>query len=464
MDQEEADTAVTTGKNPSKVKFTDLGLRRMTVANQLKKISDWQNKKRLNELNKERARDGQPALNELPAALKAKPKKQAVLWDTGVKGLSLLISAGGTKTFRAQFKLHGRWIVHTLGRYGELSNADPEREDAQVGEARRLFVDYKDKASKGIDPRQSSVVEANKNTFGYVVDRYIQDYARHKQRTWDQTERVLKRVGTAAGWLQKPIDDISKNDVRELLRGYVNEGHPYKAANTDAWLRSLWKWAYREDYVAAQIMDGVKIEYEKRFRERVYSDDDIRAIWQAATKLDPVGGAYFKLLLLLAPRKTALALMKWADLDPQLTLWTTPFELTKSRKSSKKRTYLTPLPALATRILKGLPHEGERVFPTLPMAQGRAGQMTFKDRRLNDKLIKAGAPADFYPHAIRHTIATFLQEYPLWERGLVLDHAEQGVTSGYSHGYALKRKRELLEEWAAHIESLLVPSGVALLQ
>jgi hypothetical protein len=59
----------------------------------------------------------------------------------------------------------------------------------------------------------------------------------------------------------------------------------------------------------------------------------------------PIAGSYVKLLVLLAPRKTALAGMRRSDLDDidNPTLWTTPFELTKSKKSaSKKRVYLTP--------------------------------------------------------------------------------------------------------------------------
>jgi hypothetical protein len=58
-----------------------------------------------------------------------------------------------------------------------------------------------------------------------------------------------------------------------------------------------------------------------------------------------------------------------------LTLWTTPFEATKSRKTSKKREYLTPLPALAQRMLKGLTkRESDRVFPTLPIYKTEAGR------------------------------------------------------------------------------------------
>jgi hypothetical protein len=71
------------------------------------------------------------------------------------------------------------------------------------------------------------------------------------------------------------------------------------------------------------------------------------------------------------------------------------------------------------------------------------------------------------PHSCRHTIASWLKEQKvsLWERGLVLNRAESGVTAGYSHGTPLALKRELLERWADHIESLITPAeGVAVLR
>lgn len=48
------------------------------------------------------------------------------------------------------------------------------------------------------------------------------------------------------------------------------------------------------------------------------------------------------------------------------------------------------------------------------------------------------------------------------ERGLVLEHKESGVTAGYSHGYALKLKYQLLCKWADHVERLLQPGGARL--
>jgi integrase len=180
-----------------------------------------------------------------------------------------------------------------------------------------------------------------------------------------------------------------------------------------------------------------------------------------------------KLLILLAPRKTALAAMRRSHLGDanNPTLWTTPFDLTKSRKSStKKREYLTPLPPLAQRILAGVlkttGRPDDRVFPSLPVHETAGGQATFRGVELKQRLVEYGAPADFEFHAWRHTLASWLEDQGEgeWERALVLNHSETGVTAGYSHGYPLDTKRQLLEKWADHVAALVVPEGTALLR
>jgi integrase len=393
--------------------------------------------------------------------LKVPKEGQQLWWDTGTKGilgLSVLVSAGGTKTFRSTFYLNGERVDRRLGRVGQLD----------LAEARRLALEDRGKADKGIDPRPHKQDAAAAKGYEYVVDQFIEHYAKPRQRTWDQTARILKH--NCKPFLKKEIDQITKQEVRALLRSFIAEGHPYKAAVTYAWLKKLWRWAFEEDYVTTPIMEGVRIEYDKRERNRVYSEDEIKKTWNAASKLDPVESAYIKLLILLVPRKTALACMKRSHLDDAETLWTTPWELTKSRKkvSKRERKYLTPLPPLAQRILKGLPNSGKDtlVFPGLPVHETAGGQPTFYGVPLKRKLVERGAPADFSYHAWRHTVATFLENagYSEWERGLILNHAGSGVTTDYSHGHPLELKRDMLCKWADHVERLVQPQGATLLR
>jgi integrase len=332
-------------------------------------------------------------------------------------------------------------------------------------EARRQARAIKNEAAKGRDLLQERRDEAAKaaqgadaTLFEDVVGRFIKEYAKPRQRTWDQTERILKN--NCAGWLKKRIKDITKGEGRELLRGFVSEGKIYKAKVTWRWLKKLFKWAYQEDLIDINIMDGVRIEIEKRQRDRVFTDAEIEATWTAADKLDnPEKTAFSKLIMLLAPRKTSLACITRADLNDteNPTLWTVPFELTKSRKTSAPdRIYPIPLPPLCQQLFKGVMKEG-RLFPSLPVHKTKAGRPTFYGNDLKLKLVELGAPKDFQFHAWRHTIATFLKNggHSKWERGLVLNHAESGVTADYSHGYPVELKLKLLTEWVDHVESLI---------
>ena len=249
-------------------------------------------------------------------------------------------------------------------------------------------------------------------------------------------------------------------------------GYGPKAQVTLPWMRKLWRWSFERDLVDSPIMDAVKVEYEKQGRDRVYTDDEIITIRKAADQLNPVEQAYVKLLALLAPRKTALALMCRTDLDncDNPTLWTTPHEHTKARKkSNKKKVYLTPLPLLAQRLVKGLlrPAECDRLFPGLPIYLTRAQRPWFDGHDLTAKLIEHGAPKDFSYHAFRHTVATFLENagHSEWERGLIQNHSgSASVTAGYSHGYPLELKRAPLTKWAHHVEQLVTPEGVSRLR
>src|SRR4029078_8359326 len=133
------------------------------------------------------------------------------------------------------------------------------------------------------------------------------------------------------------------------------------------WLKKLWRFAYSEDLVPANIMDGVNVEIEKRERDRVYTAQEIKNIWKAtqSNHLSFEEGAYVKLLMLLAPRKTALAYLQRSHLDDSdnPTIWTVPQHLVKMRKrTNKKRVYVIPLPPLAKRIVKQLltRHKGEQ--------------------------------------------------------------------------------------------------------
>ena len=217
-----------------------------------------------------------------------------------------------------------------------------------------------------------------------------------------------------------------------MVDQFVKDGHGPKAKVTVAWLRKLWRWAFEREIVAAPIMDAVKVRYQKRSRDRVYSDEDIKTIWRAAEQLPAARIRVRQAGAVAGSAQDGACRHAVGGHRPQgrSRIWKTPHEFTKVRKTSDpSRCYLTPLPPLVQRILKGLPQSEARVFPSLVVYETPAERPWFDSSRLTKRLVRAGAPKDFAFHACRHTLATWLQNkgHSEWERGLGAQPFRDGI-------------------------------------
>ena len=382
-----------------------------------------------------------------------------VRWDNEIPGFGVRVYPSGKKSFVLSYRnARGRKRLFVLGRFGA---------DLTLDQARTRVIKERGRIKDGGDPvgerkaaRTPSLTPDT--TFREVLDSFIDKYAKPRQRTWKQTERIL-RVN-CADWLARPIVSITEADAYGLLDGFIAEGQGATARVTRAWLRTMFLWAAKRKIVERSVMVDIEIEIERKVRKRAYTAEEITAVWNGAAKLDPIEAGFIKLILLLGVRKSELAGMRRSEFDDQAkpTLWTVPHERTKTRKSQKEeRAYLVPLPKLAQRIIIGLPRlNNDLVFPgrdpSVPLVPKTA---------LKAKVREKSKVADWTYHACRDTIATWLhdQGHSKYERGLILNHAESGVTADYSHGYPVALKRTLLEKWADHVAQEVQPKGAILL-
>lgn len=385
---------------------------------------------------------------------------QHFVWDAGTeaaRGLAVLVNPTGTKTYFVNYRFPGSKRLHymKIARVGDIS-LTKAREKAR--EARKLAFENKD--PKASDPNRSDSFEA-------VFTDYIQreQIGLKKNKSAMETQGVV--LFNCAEFKPRAVATIAYREVSKLLAD-IRDGkdggkpRPSVAARVFSHLSDFFKWCVREQIINENPIAAMVSPGKVQARDRFYTDDELRAIWQAADKLAPMEGSYTKLMMLLAVRKDELALAKWSEFDSrdEPTLFTVPTERVKMKAQSKlkkkKPVYKVPLPPLAQRLVKGLHRDGDLVFPGL------------QAEKLMAKLVKLGAPQDFIWHTYRHTATTWLetQGRTEWERGLVLNHSGSGsVTSDYSHGYPIDLKHELMEQWAAHIEGLLAPAaGVARLR
>jgi integrase len=395
-------------------------------------------------------------------------KKQFLVWDAypddrsrrgdpPARGLAVLVSPRGARSFRVVYYYPGSVKPHylKLGRVGELSLVEARR---KALEARALARAGRD--PKAGDPAKSGNFEA---TFRDWVSREL--HGKRQSKSADKTQGfVLKNC---ALWATRPVGTILPGEIEKLLedvrdgdRGEIKP-RPASAVRLHAHLGSFFSWCARPHggVISVSPMLGMRPPTTLKGRERVYSADELRAIWAAAERLDnKLEGAYVRLVFLTALRREELAQAKWSEFEfdnETPTLFRVPFIRTKGRITRKPRDYLVPLPAYAARIVRSLPrHDADAVFKPINF------------QSLKERLVRLGAPSDFQLHVARHSIATWLQNAGCseYDVALCLNHAGSGsVTSGYSHGFPLERKRELLAKWGDHIQSLTKGEGVVAL-
>jgi integrase len=402
--------------------------------------------------------------------------------DATVPGLSLHVTDKGSRSFVliARYPSNPKNPTRrALGTAGVLS----------LSEARAKAREWLDLIEKGVDPKvaEGRRVEEEKvklaeeqargTTFTTVADRYLKEYVERntKPATIRETRRIIER-DVKPRWGERPIRDIGKHDVNELLdaiankrdraRRGTNDGAAVQSNRTLARLKTLFRWAADMDLITAAPTAGVRRRVKETARDRALSDGEIRWFWAGCDAAGWPFGPLFKLLLLTAQRRDEVGTMEWSEINLQKWLWTIPRE-----KAKNDRAHEVPLSALAVEIIEALPKTGPLVFSTngtRPVSGFSRAKMAL-DRRMGefqhaeqDAEPTAIPIQDWILHDLRRTAATGMARLNIAPHVVdkILNHlsgAIRGVAAIYNrYGYADERKAAL-EAWGHYVESLVRP-------
>jgi integrase len=269
-------------------------------------------------------------------------------------------------------------------------------------------------------------------------------------------------------WGRKPITDIRRADVNDLLDAMVERGSPYSAHNVLGLIRRLFNWAIsRERYgLEHSPCDRLKprdaIGHAKVSRSRVLSDVEIVAFWQAAEKLGYPWGPCFQLLLLLGQRRSEIGEARWSEIDLTNRLWVIPPERMKTGLA-----HTVPLPDDAVAILQSLPRfkRGDYLFSSTTPGHHYFGEFPIRGfgkakARLDARMREAlGELEPFVTHDLRRTMRTRLSSLPIPDevRETMIAHTRPGIKGVYDlHGYD-NEKRHGFKLWAARLKSIVAP-------
>ncbi len=381
------------------------------------------------------------------ANLKPKGQKQVDYFDEETRGFGLRVSPGGTKAWFLKYVYNGKQRRDRLGEYPAIGLAD----------ARKMTLDIKQKLAYEIDPRAEREIRraTRRDIFGAVAQEFVKRHCAEHRRA-HETAQIIRRE-LLPTWSDRPIADISRRDVIEVLDGIMDRGAPYAANRVLRITRKLFNWAVERGIVETTPIANISAPGKETKRDRVLNDDEIRKLWQGCKEIEWPFGPFAQLLLLTGQRRKELAMSRWGDLsglDSDQPVWTLPRETTKS-----DRAHTVPLSPQAARIFANLPRTGEYIFST-----GRRGDKPLSSFSRAKKRLDATADLSGWRfHDLRRSAASIMARVNIPPHVLsrVLNHApsqQEGITSIYNRYAYEPEKRHALEALGRFVENLIMPA------
>ncbi len=377
------------------------------------------------------------------------------LFDAAVPGLVLRVTRAGRKTFYVWYRdAATRKVVWLIVRDPTLTTH--EYPVLTLARARELARELLERAGAGRDVATERQ-EARGRTFGALAADYVEKWAKPRKKTWRADAGDIRTQ--LADWHARPVDSLTRGDVRRLLDGIVARGAAIRANRVHSLISKILNFGLDREWVTTNVAARMAKPSKERKRSRRLSADEVRAFWSWANQPAPddvdalswrQNRALLKLRLITAARANELLAMQWADLDwsdrDHGPWWTQPAHTTKNG-----RPHRVPLSTLAVDLLHDLEQDARD-------ADGAvfAGILGTVQRRN----VLAKCPVkDFKPRDLRRTVTTNLAALGVdrFTVKRILNHVDREVTADYDYHAYGPEKRAALDKWATRLQSFIQP-------
>ena len=359
--------------------------------------------------------------------------------DNLLPGLYLIVQPSGARSWAVRYRHNGRPRKHTLGPYPAID----------LKSARTLGTKALRAAAEGHDPTGARQ-EQRANSVEQVVTQFLIKHGqrRYRPRTFAEAQRLLKQ-NVVAHWGRQSIASITRKQLRDMLDQLVANDTPMLANRVHGITRKLFGWAVEQEIIEVSPFAGLKPPAEEKSRDRILTDQELRAVWQAVGQMG-VYGSFVRLLALTGQRRGEIAGLVWSEVDLDKRLISLPRERVKNNRAHE-----IPLSPQVVDLIEALPRKSERYVFSL-----RGGGPIGGFAKLKARLDMACGVRDWVLHDLRRTAASGLARLgvglPVIEK--VLNHVGgsfAGVVGIYQRHDFAGEKRRALELWGAHVESIV---------
>jgi integrase len=377
-----------------------------------------------------------------PAKMRAYPLPASgyrLVYDVECRKLALAIHASGLKTFKFIYNFRGRSRWKTIGEVG-------------IVEARRKAYELAVAVANGRDPQGEHVEDQKAGSFLQLRDRYYSEFANANLKASRHTHWLLEHY-IDRRFNEAKVATLTKADVKAVIGPLADR--PSVAAQVLSAVSSVLQWGVDEALVIqTNPARGVKT-IKLRARERILSNDEIKAFWAEFGKHGDAGIA-LKILILLGQRPGEIAHMNFAHIKNHW--WEMPGAASDSWPGTKNQAnHMVWLPEAAMALLPA-PQPSGLVFG--PRPDLLVGAMQRAMMAICKKLKVERAT----PHDLRRTngsaICRLLGFGGRAAMNRIQNHKEGGIATVYDrHQYSEETKR-VMEMVAAELMRLALGKDV----
>jgi integrase len=212
------------------------------------------------------------------------------------------VQPSGAKSFAIRYRYAGRTRKLTLKPGISLATARKEVADAML------------RLERGHDPASAkpSRQQTLPDSFQAIAEKYFRLEGRNLRSLKERTRALKKLVYPEIGG--RPIDEIRRSEIVELLDGVTEENGSVMAARVLAYIRKIFNWhAARVDDFNSPIVRGMGPS-KRPARFRILNDTELRAVWQAAEAGEEPFHRLVQFILLTGARRSEAARMAVTEL------------------------------------------------------------------------------------------------------------------------------------------------------
>ncbi|MFN9525666.1 MAG: tyrosine-type recombinase/integrase [Pseudomonadaceae bacterium] len=383
-------------------------------------------------------------------------------------GLSLYVSAHGSKAWHFRFSWGGKRDRMSFGSYPALSLKD----------ARALRDEAHSLLAKGVNPhserkrKRHAIVLAGEHTFKAVYEQWLAhrqlSLEAGRQTSLEQIGRVFKKdVFPVLRHLT--IYDITRAHLLDIIAKVEKRGSLSVAEKLRTWFTQLFTYASvvipNMGENPSKDLDVVAIPLPPVEHNPFLRMHELPVMLQTLRKyrgrLNTQLG--LRLLLLTGVRTGELRFATPDQFDLDRGLWIIPVARLKQRKllTKKKRKrlidippYIVPLSVQAQEIVRHLLDNFKKAQVYL-IPGDWCLKKAISENTLNGALKRMGYEDQLTGHGIRATISTALNELGYLKKWVdaQLSHADPDkVSATYNHAEYVEQRRVMMQDWADRLD------------